>query len=123
VDCVPLVRLVQLELVSLAVELVAPVLEPVRPRNQDLSAAGWARLAGRVPVEQLPAARGIRAQPAAGVVDPRPLVDAGYELDLFAGGVQASRSSRWSPTRSEFAIAVSAGLTAPIDGKTLVSTT
>ena len=36
---------------------------------------------------------------------------------------QAVRSSRWSPTRIAFAIAVSAGFTAPIDGKTLVSTT
>ena len=35
----------------------------------------------------------------------------------------AIRSSRWSPTRSEFAIAVSAGLTAPMLGKMLVSTT
>ena len=34
-----------------------------------------------------------------------------------------SRSSRWSPTRSEFAIAVSAGFTAPMLGKMLVSTT
>src|SRR5687767_943087 len=34
-----------------------------------------------------------------------------------------SRSSRWSPTRSEFAIAVSAGFTALDDGKKLVSTT
>jgi hypothetical protein len=33
------------------------------------------------------------------------------------------RSSRWSPTRIAFAIAVSAGLTAPILGKKLVSTT
>ena len=33
------------------------------------------------------------------------------------------RSNRWSPTRSELAIAVSAGLTAPMLGKTLVSTT
>ena len=33
------------------------------------------------------------------------------------------RSSRWSPTRSAFAIAVSAGLTAPMLGKKLVSTT
>ena len=33
------------------------------------------------------------------------------------------RSSRWSPTRSEFAIAVSAGFTAPMLGNTLVSTT
>src|SRR6266550_2983198 len=34
-----------------------------------------------------------------------------------------SRSIRWSPTRSAFAIAVSAGLTALEDGKKLVSTT
>ena len=34
-----------------------------------------------------------------------------------------SRSSRWSPTRRAFAIAVSAGLTAPMLGKKLVSTT
>ena len=34
-----------------------------------------------------------------------------------------SRSSRWSPTRSAFAIAVSAGFTALDDGKKLVSTT
>ena len=33
------------------------------------------------------------------------------------------RSSRWSPTRSALAIAVSAGLTAPMLGKKLVSTT
>ena len=33
------------------------------------------------------------------------------------------RSSRWSPTRIAFAIAVSAGLTAPMLGKKLVSTT
>src|SRR5204863_8535052 len=34
-----------------------------------------------------------------------------------------SRSIRWSPTRSAFAIAVSAGLTAVDEGKKLVSTT
>ena len=39
------------------------------------------------------------------------------------GASAPSRSSRWSPTRSEFAIAVSAGLTAPMLGKMLVSTT
>jgi choline dehydrogenase-like flavoprotein len=33
------------------------------------------------------------------------------------------RSRRWYPTRSEFAIAVSAGFTAPMLGNTLVSTT
>src|SRR5262245_20402943 len=35
----------------------------------------------------------------------------------------SSRSIRWSPTRSAFAIAVSAGLTELLDGKKLVSTT
>src|SRR5215470_10417783 len=34
-----------------------------------------------------------------------------------------SRSSRWSPTRSALAIAVSAGFTALLEGKKLVSTT
>jgi hypothetical protein len=33
------------------------------------------------------------------------------------------RSRRWSPTRTALAIAVSAGLTAPMLGKKLVSTT
>ena len=36
---------------------------------------------------------------------------------------QPRRCSRWSPTRSALAIAVSAGLTAPMLGKKLVSTT
>src|SRR5262249_5838195 len=40
-----------------------------------------------------------------------------------APALAPSLSSRWSPTRSEFAIAVSAGLTAPMLGKMLVSTT
>ena len=36
---------------------------------------------------------------------------------------QASRARRWSPTRSALAMAVSAGFTAPMLGKKLVSTT
>src|SRR5215470_1088944 len=40
----------------------------------------------------------------------------------YLGGY-ASRSRRWSPTRSALAIAVSAGFTAPMLGKKLVSTT
>ena len=44
-------------------------------------------------------------------------------LHAFALDAHRILSSRWSPTRSEFAIAVSAGLTAPMLGKTLVSTT
>jgi hypothetical protein len=40
-----------------------------------------------------------------------------------SAGDQAMRSSRCSPTRIAFAMAVSAGLTAPMLGNTLVSTT
>jgi hypothetical protein len=40
----------------------------------------------------------------------------------YPGGY-ASRSARWSPTRRALAIAVSAGFTAPMLGKKLVSTT
>ena len=39
------------------------------------------------------------------------------------GAATDIRSSRWSPTRSALAIAVSAGFTAPMLGKKLVSTT
>ena len=42
---------------------------------------------------------------------------------LGGGRVYCMRSSRWSPTRIAFAIAVSAGFTAPMLGKKLVSTT
>jgi hypothetical protein len=44
-------------------------------------------------------------------------------LPVVASVSAPIRSSTWSPTLSEFAIAVSAGLTAPMLGKTLVSTT
>jgi hypothetical protein len=46
-----------------------------------------------------------------------------YDETAAASTRAPIRSSRWSPTRSEFAIAVSAGFTAPMLGKTLVSTT
>jgi len=61
----------------------------------------------------------------AGCAERRPAVIAGHatQAAAVAAGFAPSRSSKWSPTRSEFAIAVSAGLTAPMLGKTLVSTT
>ena len=82
-----------------------------------------------VAVEHLPAAGRVGAQSAADLDDHDPLV-AERDLDLLArrrdrasAPGHASRSRRWSPTRSEFAIAVSAGFTAPMLGKKLVSTT
>ena len=51
------------------------------------------------------------------------LHDDHHLLCLDPGHRAPSRSIRWSPTRSAFAIAVSAGFTALDDGKKLVSTT
>ena len=102
--------------------------------------AGGRPLPGREAVEQLSTVGRVRAEPAAEADDGDTLISA-RDLDLPAllgdcgallGQAATSaatavgaprRSSRWSPTRNEFAIAVRAGLTAPMLGKTLVSTT
>ena len=66
---------------------------------------------------------GVRAPQLLGGADPGEPSAEDEDAWALAHVIPPSRPSRWSPTRSEFAIAVSAGLTAPIDGKTLVSTT
>ena len=53
----------------------------------------------------------------------RPLLRSGDMLRLPRARRAPRRSSRWSPTRRALAIAVSAGFTAPMLGKKLVSTT
>ena len=52
--------------------------------DQDLTSARGARLAGRVAIEKLTPVGGVRANPAADLVQYGPLV-AGHELDLIAG--------------------------------------
>src|SRR5262245_17950640 len=74
----------QVELMALAVELVASVLQPVRPRDQDLTAAGATRLVGAVTVEDVDAVNGVLAQTAADLDDHRTL-STQCQLDLFAG--------------------------------------
>src|SRR5262245_25222290 len=59
VDCIAVLRLVQRELVAPAVELVAAILKPVRPRDQYLTSARGAHLVGPVSVDKLPAAGGV----------------------------------------------------------------
>ena len=106
-------------------------------------AAGWARGSAPARGRTVPsrrrrsrrAGRGRRpvgAQPAADLDDDRALVAGAISICSPEGASRSrilgvamprSRSSRWSPTRSAFAIAVSAGFTAPMLGKTLVSTT
>lgn len=51
VDCIAVLRLVQRELVAPAVELVAAILKPVRPRDQYLTSARGAHLVGPVSVD------------------------------------------------------------------------
>src|SRR5262249_37093595 len=112
------------KLVPAARELVGAVLEPARPGNEHLAPSGGSDLLFGVAVQDVAFADGVGAQTAADLDDDGALVSCA-NLDLLAGRQHmrhqpSIRWSRWSPTRSEFAIAVSAGLTAPIDGKTLV---
>ena len=68
---------------------------------------------------------GQAAEAAADDHDPAPAlaVPSAGTGGLVGASPAPSRSSRWSPTRSALAIAVSAGFTAPMLGKKLVSTT
>jgi hypothetical protein len=84
VDRVLVLRLGERQLVASPLELVAAVEQPVRPRDQHLPAARGADLVGAVAVEELPAAQGVRAEPAAHLDDYGALVIA-RELDLLAG--------------------------------------
>ena len=59
VDRVAAFRLVQRELVATPVELVAAVLQPVRPRDQGLTPARGAHLVGPISVDKVPTAGGV----------------------------------------------------------------
>ena len=88
----------------LAVEAVAAVLNPVRPRDQNLPAARAAHLIRPVAVEQLAAVERVLPQSAADLHDDRPLV-AVDDLDLLAGGgdhgsASSSSTVRWSSVYS-----------------------
>ncbi len=129
VDRVRGLGLAEGQLVPLPVELVATVLDPVRPRTEHLASPRGGLLLEPVAVEDVPAVHRVGPKPAADLDNDRPLVPE-RDLVLLARRRErhtipphAIRSRRWSPTRSEFAIAVRAGLTAPMLGKMLVSTT
>ena len=84
VDRVVVLRLAQRKLVAATVELVAAVLQPVRPRDQHLPPARGAHLVGPVPVDKVPAAGGVRAEAAADL-DDHSLLIAGCDFELLAG--------------------------------------
>ena len=90
---VVVLRLGQGELVPPPVELVAPVLQPVRPWGQHLAAPGGARRVERVAVEEIPAACRVRAEAAADLDHHGPLVGVD-ELELLTRGWLSVRARR-----------------------------
>ena len=83
VDRVRALGLGERELVVAPVELVLSVLEPVRPRDQHLSATGGRHLVDAVAVHHVATSDGIDAQPGSDLGDDRPLVPE-LDLDLLA---------------------------------------
>jgi hypothetical protein len=79
-----MLRLGQRQLVVPAVELVAAVLEPVRPGNQQLAAARGARLPGAEAVDDVVAVRAVRGEAAADL-DRRGALIAELDLNLRGG--------------------------------------
>ena len=73
--------LVQRELVGTAVEVIAPVFEPVRPGNENLSPARWARSPLGYPSRTYVPGVRVRAETAAHLVDDDPLA-VSCELDV-----------------------------------------
>ena len=83
----------QRELVPQPLELVASVLDAIRPGDEDLAATRGAALADVVAVEDVAVVGGVRPDPAADLDDHRPLALEG-ELDLVAGGGDPGASRR-----------------------------
>src|SRR5262245_8957841 len=76
-------RLVQRELVAKSVELVAAVLQPVRPRDQGLPPTRGAHFVGSVSVDNLPSGGKVRAEAPADR-DDNSLLVARCDLNLLA---------------------------------------
>ena len=85
VDRVRVLRLGQRELVAPPPELVASVLEPVRPGGEDLAPARFRHLIDAVAVDDITSVDGIRPQPGAHLDDDDQLV-LECDLELLTGG-------------------------------------
>jgi hypothetical protein len=73
----------QRELMTPSIELVAPVLQPVWPWNQQLTPACPRHFVDPIAVDDVPALDGVRPQAAADLDDDHPLV-LEHELALLA---------------------------------------
>src|SRR5262249_30214383 len=83
-NCVLAFHLVERKLVAAPVELVAAILQPVGPGDQDLPAGRRAHLLGPVAVEKLSAPGRVCTKSATNLDHRRPL-PFGRDLDLLAG--------------------------------------
>jgi hypothetical protein len=79
-----MLRLRERKLITDPVERVAPVCDPVRPRDQQLPASGQRLRIGAEPVEQLASTDRVRAEAAADLDDDRTLPVV-RDLELLAG--------------------------------------
>src|SRR5262249_34508917 len=108
VDRVVALRLVQRQLIAASVELVAAILQPVRPGDQHLPPRRGAHLLGPVAVDKFPAANGICAQSPANLDDHGALM-LGRDFELLAGwrnhGALRARFSAPAGVRRRWAVA------------------
>ena len=85
------------------IELVATILQPVRPRDQHLTSARGAHLVSPIAVDKLTTAGGVRAEPPADLDDYSLLIP-GYDLDLLSGwcdhGSPHVRLAAWPDVRT-----------------------
>ena len=93
VDRIRVLRLGQRKLVTPSVELVAPVLQAVGPRNQHLAPAGRRHLVDAVAVDDVAAVRRVRPEPTAHLDGDGALVPEG-DLELLAGGIRHRYAAR-----------------------------
>src|SRR5262249_18503729 len=83
-DCVAALHFVQCQLMAASIELVAAILQPVRPGDQHLPSPREAHLLGPVAVEKLTAPGGVCAKSPANLDDHGTLMR-GRDLDLLSG--------------------------------------
>src|SRR6185312_10010330 len=82
VNRVAALRLVQREPMVPPIDFVAATVQPVRPRDQHLTASRRTHLVGRIPVNDFPTARRVAAQPATDLDDNGLLVPGRYRYLL-----------------------------------------
>jgi hypothetical protein len=102
VDRIPLADLVQRELVTLPVEVVDAVLDPVGEGDQHLTAPRAAHLVRAIPVQELATTRGVGAEAGAHLGDGSSLL-AEDELDLLTGRSDQTRITSRPPPRGRCA--------------------